>query len=255
MTKQDIFNFIEKTITIGEQLHEENYDDIITYPLKDAKPPFNFSLDNGATKAVILIKDADFVIKIPFTGFYSDDAQDDYLFELSEQHKEMTESELQDLFDQVDYGQFILPFENACLYSEDRDWSLDYWDYCALETEVYELAVERGLDQYFAAEEFIGEINNHPIYAQERAVPFNAFYETIPVDKERSTRTKARCEELDLWCFDPIWIADFFDAYGEEEFKRLNAFLDEYEIGDIRRANIGYREGLPILFDYAGYHD
>lgn len=255
MTKQEIFKFLEKTITIGEQLYEDNYYDTIAEPLINIKSPFNFSLDNGATKVVILIKGADFVIKIPFTGFYSDDAQDDYIYKLSEQHKDMPESELQDLIDKIDYGQFILPFENARFYSEDKNQHLNCWDYCALETEVYTLAVERGLEQYFAAEEFIGEIDNHPIYAQQRAIPFDSFYETTPIDKERSTRTKARCEELDIWCFDPIWIADFFDAYGEEEFKRLNAFLDEYEIGDIRRANIGYREGLPILFDYAGYHD
>jgi hypothetical protein len=41
--------------------------------------------------------------------------------------------------------------------------------------------------------------------------------------------------------------------YGLDEFIRLDAFLNEMQIGDLRDCNIGYLDNAPILFDYSGF--
>ena len=130
--------------------------------------------------------------------------------------------------------------------------------------DVYDEETEAAKEKYgddiedFAEEELLGYIGSTPVYIQQRVTPFYSHYETIESDEYNSDRgvtTRKKCKEMECFCFNETWIADFFDAYGEKEFKRLSGFLDKFDIGDLRCANIGYIDGRPILFDYAGYNE
>ena len=250
-------------------LHEDNCETLIADPLYEAEKKDLFpkhSFDNGATKAVIILKGEPYVIKIPFSCRYNDDYFEDRVHDYQEEHKELDYSQCVDaIVNSTEESDFIYGYEMA--FSERLDESilskyehlLTGNDYCALEMCYYLNAVEEGLSDYFAEEELLGYVGSTPIYIQQRAVPFYSHYETIDSDtsrdSDRSVTTRKKCREMECFCFDETWIADFFDAYGENEFKRLSSFLDRFEIGDLRRANIGYVDGRPILFDYAGYNE
>ena len=131
------------------------------------------------------------------------------------------------------------------------------WDYCRLESVIYQLAVEEGLGAYFAEEAYLGSIGDSPVYYQTRCTPLTEM--TIDRDsreyKRKENKSRKVCEKLHIYCFDEMWIADFLEMYGKKEFKRLNDFLERYEISDLRRCNIGYLDKAPILFDYSGFRE
>ena len=110
---------------------------------------------------------------------------------------------------------------------------------------------------YFAEERLMGTLtcSGLPVYYQTRCTPLcNLEYDYASAEYERkSEKAHLTCKELDAYCFNPLWIADFVEQYGKEEFRRLSLFLDEMSIGDLRDCNIGYLDGAPILFDYSGF--
>ena len=236
MTKEQVFNLLNKAIThIGENFNAEEREYFLDDPLRDANLPFEYSIDSGISKAVILIKDTPFVIKMPFFKYYDD----------------------------------------ACYWSDDEDFYYDLqgasninlginseadipdWDYCHLESVIYQLALQEGLGAYFAEEGYLGTIDLTPVYYQTRCTPMSEMtidYDSADYEK-KSNKSRKICENLKVDCFNSLWISDFIDMYGEEEFKRLNTFLERYEIKDLRICNIGYLDGAPILFDYSGYRD
>lgn len=272
MTKQEIFKALENIITINERFSEDDVGDNIEEPLMIAIAEKRFpqcEVVNGASKVCILIQDMPFVIKIPFSHYYCDEEMD-YIFEdlIEEGVLEVNENgdiitpeeELDNIRDKYAndcYRQFEGAF-NTSLDNEEYPHIVE-WDYCALESAYYLEAKKEGLAQYFAAEEYFGTIDNHPIYIQQRAICSYDYQDMMDKDEEKTSKrissTKARCKEMNICCFNPLWIADFIDLYGEEEFKQLNNFLMEYNIGDLRDSNIGYLNNAPILFDYSGYYD
>ena len=263
---------LEKLNTIlGDSLcnlHEDNCDTLIADPLYEAEKKNlfpNHSFDSGATKAVIILKGEPYVIKIPFSCRYDSDAYMESINDYQREHEELDYSQCADAIDRATVEEdFIYEYEMAvndrfdCSIMDKYGHLLTGHDYCALEMCYYLKATEEGLSDYFAEEELLGYIGCTPVYIQQRAIPFYSQYETIDADErysDRSVTTRRKCKEMDCYCFDETWIADFFDTYGEDEFKRLSCFLDRFEIGDLRRANIGYVDNRPILFDYAGYNE
>lgn len=269
MTAEQVLTMMQNVlqdITI-ENLREETLDDCISTPLYRAFAENKFpshSIECGSTKAVILVQGESFVLKIPFGEYYSEDSFDDRVANIAAENNFARNEAYEWVCENCDDEEFCYEFEMAHNNRLSHDIMQKYEclltgaDYCALESCYYEEALRRNLGDYFAAEEFVGYLQNFPVYKQQRVVPFYEHHD-LSIRKrkyeERQKSTRARCEELHCWCFDEIWIADFFDIYGENEFIRLTDFLEEFEIGDIRRANIGYLDGLPILLDYAGYNE
>lgn len=243
MTKEQVFELLENAIFhIGENFNADDREVYLDDPLQDANLPFEFSIDSGISKAVILIKGASFVIKIPFFKYYDGD---DYWTAQEEEEEEIDES------------RFYYDLEGASNINlgEGVEPAIPDWDYCRLESVIYQLALEEGLGAYFAEEGYLGTIDNTPIYYQTRCTPMsemNIDYDSAEYEK-KSNKSRKICENLKAVCFNALWISDFIDIYGEEEFKRLSAFLERYDIEDLRAANIGYLDGAPILFDYSGY--
>ena len=241
MTKEQVFELLDKAIThIDENFNAEEREFFLDDPLRMANLPFEFSIDSGISKAVILIKGEPFVIKIPFFKYYDDD---DYWVEEEEE--------------EIDEDRFYYDLEGASNINlgEGIEPAIPDWDYCRLESVIYQLALEEGLGAYFAEEGYLGTIDNTPVYYQTRCIPMSDMtidYDSAEYEK-KSNKSRKICENLKADCFNALWISDFIDMYGEEEFKRLNTFLKRYEIEDLRMANIGYLDGAPILFDYSGY--
>lgn len=222
-TAKEVLTVLDKSLNLNEDsiLHDDNCFNKITIPLSQTMKDYNIkcSVDNGASKACVFFEHDSRVFKIPFNS----------------------------------KGIGLGPFHGAT----NKNLQLDNaWDYCALESAIYEKAREYKLEQYFAAESCIGYINNYPIYVQEKAIPFNYIREVDYKDKKMLKRLKKvskYCKKRRLNCFCGLWIADFFDEYGKREFKRLSKFLSKFNIGDLREVNIGYLNDKPILFDYSGY--
>jgi hypothetical protein len=222
MTPQEIVNLIAKTYHFTSRFEENEFNALID----DLNLP-NCSADAGATKGVIIFRDAKFVIKIPFTGY-------------------------------TEYDNYNIEY-NGAFKKGVIDWDdapEQNWDYCRLETAIYEAAERENLGIYFAKEELIGRVQEHPIYMQQKCKVLSEM--SIDYNSKEYTRKKSVseqvCEKINFTNFNSYWIADFIDTYGEYEFGRLAAFIQKYDIDDLRACNVGYYDGAPILFDYSGYN-
>ena len=171
---------------------------------------------NGATKGVLIFKNLDFVIKIPF--IYCDG------------------EEL--------YG------------AGDTE---DSWDYCAQEVVRYaRMRDSYQVEDVFLETRFLDYANGHPIYIQQYAEPLNR----VDVEEHSShsaadEKTIDNCYDEGNWLerIDTRWEADILVIYGEEWYRKFRDAIEEYQIDDLRTANIGYRGKQPVIFDYAGFND
>lgn len=285
MTKEKAFEFLEKAIShISSNFCYEERETQLDDEL-EGKLPFEYSIDAGISKAVILIKGAPYVLKLPFFKIYTEESYQDvwndwdeereevfaeYLrkriqetgnlnYELTREERLTIEADFRAENPEPDEDDFdpYLELEGADNIDLGADVmpTIPSWDYCRLESVIYQLAVEEGLGAYFAEEAYLGTIDNTPVYYQTRCTPMSS----MSIDynskeyKEKAKKSEKICEKLKTYCFNEVWISDFIDLYGEKEFKRLDDFLDRYGIEDLRTCNIGYLDGAPILFDYSSY--
>lgn len=192
----------------------------------------NVYIDSGISKAVIIAKGIDKVIKIPFNSMFSECDYDDaatYCTELP------------------NTDDFIYDFFCATLSSGEG------WDYCALETEIYDLARQNELDLYFAeVSEWIDPTLRYPIYIQPRC---KMLEEDDRFSDQELEKVSTYCHSKDINCFNPYWILDFISFYGETEFERLSNFLKENNITDLHGGNLGYLDGCPVIVDYASFRE
>lgn len=212
-------------------LHEDNFEFKVTLRLREMRPDFKFTSSFGATKLVIEPKDADYVIKIPFNGWI-----DHY----SDTNDDGEECEIREFFE----------FTNACFHDTEFEW-----DYCKREMFVMDQAITKNTEQYFANIIWIGDIDDHPIYIQEKAKIFLYDQKQHQATKEakEALKEKSREHHFEFFCGD--WLVDFYNAYGEEEYIRFMNFLRDTQVDDLYSANLGYICGRPVVVDYAGYND
>lgn len=130
------------------------------------------------------------------------------------------------------------------------------WDYCSQEANRYIKAEAEGLQNIFLETDFIGEVNDHPIYIQ----PF-----AEPLDKIGDKQSHRSCSKIDIHIVEDIieenqynyinceWEADIFALYGKRFYKKFKEFIKNNEIHDLRQANVGYVGLKPIILDYAGF--
>ena len=162
-----------------------------------------------------------------------------------------------------------------CLLSDELpDWvikvgytypgaSVEDRDYCSIEADNYERAVEEGLDEFFAAIYEIYEVclpeeygcNRKAVfYIQERAEPNE--------EKTSSTCHDFLCSCCSCKNCDYCWEdGDDYDRleslFGKtSRFDRLFAFVNKYDINDLHSGNFGYiSDGTVKIIDYSGYEE
>lgn len=242
--KSNIIPFDEMEKDLAQGVCEE----YISYRLAETLPPdIKIQVKSGVTKLCIIIEGANQVIKIPFLGWYDEEQYDQDLAAYTEDEENFDK--------EPQWEDYYYPFEGAADFAKADSIVADAWDYCGIESFLYDEAAIAGLSDFFAEEKWVLDIGNTPVYIQERCEALH-FEKTYDYTKQeaRATATRKRCSELGCYCFEPKWIDDFIAAYGEDTFKSLSIFLKTYDIEDLRPGNIGYTlSGAPVLLDYASY--
>lgn len=204
-----------------DYISDDNYEDKIL-----AHIPYNFKYiySSGVSKLCIIPIGADFVIKIPFNSSWND-------------------------LDEV-YEKFFCATD-----------SFDHqWDYCFSELLVYNLSKSENVNKTFCKTRLLGQINNYPIYIQERATPLKCIPEKVKIDSneiitETETPSVQYCKSHGFKCFSTVWIKDAMDFYGERRLNKILAFIKNNHIHDLHNGNIGYIGDRPVLLDFSGYNE
>ena len=228
-TTDEILAAIDEFLPLekGMRLTEDTFENFMT----DHDSGIIEDYAHGSSKLVVFLKDANFVVKIPFTGY-------------------MINCEYSDYCDNY------YDFEGA-----EEDDSGEYWDYCWTEVAVYQRALAAGVEKYLLETKKIGEINGYPIYIQEKCVNFFDSSVNAPTNKEKiASRNNLEDNNIyaevlsSVFCFycylDIINGEDTYESFG-----RFNNFAEEY-LSDIHNGNIGFNVcGKPVILDYSGFHE
>ena len=227
-------------------IHSTLTDDNFTYDVTNLLPlsfcdKYTVDTTYGATKGVIIPLDPEIniVIKIPFGGEGSED--EEYFNEDTGEY-ETTEGDW---------------YEYSGAYFESTDTYANFNNnYCALEEFIYNYCAGKELASCLAKTEQVFEINEVPIYIQEKAITFSEMS-----DDEYERRSSSHSDEERQYVEDnitcevnSIWLCDAIEYAGEQTIKTLMQLLEDIDCDqDLRNCNIGYIGERPVLIDYCGY--
>ena len=186
----------------------------------------------GCTKLVIIPKNSNCVIKIPFNG------------ELSWNYDE----------DEYDFEPFH--YANEDLQLEDGE----DWDYCENEVAKYENAVKAGFGDFFLDTRlycYKSGSMTYPIYTQKKATA-GAFSHEAKYSKATLTYVEdSRKQDKFRWLGDYTdWICAAIEKYGIKKVSSFVEYLHENRMdADLHSANIGWDNDRPVILDWAGFRD
>lgn len=221
--------FINKDAVTGD-LNVEDTDIVTNFsPLTYVQSYYeynNYNVHMGMTKLVIVPKKANYVIKIPFTGYY------DYSYNE----------------DTNDFEDYALGHERECS------------DCCDQEIALYEDATEN-LRKILLPVEFVGMIDGLNIYVQEKyKIDFDGYYygndynpsSSISARKKISTKISVETQTgLSI-----AFVEFLIQSYGIKDTVSILEEIEDLNIYDLHGGNYGFaRDNRCIIFDYAGYSD
>jgi hypothetical protein len=222
MEKRRIIDLFSNCIFDGELSSEDAEEKIFLHLPEN----FIYEWREGASKLVIIPDNADYVIKIPYTGRrYWDYENEEYI------HSKFTFANNTDEY---------------------------FWDYCLTETLLWRIAKNENVNQIFAKERIIGAINKHPIYIQQRAEVYGYSDKYDSASDDERQKTIKHCEQKHFNIFEDellSWQTDALEYYGEKKFDKIMSFIKKYEIGDLHDSNLGYIGEKPIILDYSDFWD
>lgn len=184
----------------------------------------NYRLGGGASKIVIVPKRADYVIKIPITGTY-----------ITKQDE--NGNEVRELEGHVDLTEF---------------------DHLEREQSIYQI-LNSGSKKVFLPNITVGEINDIPIYIQEKVEktfgqinnPAEKFESSMNSAKKIVNQTSYGSQD-GIDALDDAFIAAIVEYYGEDVARQV--IVDAGDIGDLHEDNYGFTvDGRPVIFDYADF--
>lgn len=184
-----------------------------------------FRVFHGVSKAVIIIEELPFVIKIPYNGMWYPD------------------------YDEGE-GNYFVEFQYA---TNDRPD-----DYCWKELCLSEDMDAAGFGKLVPEIMYAGEYGGWRFYFQEKVIPFD---DEVEPERYTSKASRDRAMEIDMTyrvgC--PMWRAAIIEKYGEAF---LEDFIDwaececEEVLEDLHARNYGFRcDGRPVIFDIGGFND
>lgn len=190
----------------------------------------NIKLGVGASKMALIPDDSTYVLKIPFNGSWS----------WIEDEDEDNEIEVFDIFEGAENNE-------------------DYWNYCEVELNRYNLAVEEEVSEFFATTKFFGYTkgkNSFPVYIQEKINPFK-YTEGKTYSREEIRNTYNKFSSLGLYYdFDTVWVLDAIKYYGFEKVIKLFMFIEKNDIADLHIGNYGYAlDGRPVILDFSNFNN
>ena len=172
----------------------------------------------GATKIVLIPLYKNFVIKIPSYG-------------------------------ESDYG----PWSGA--YSkrlEELGYEIDTEDYCLLEANLYERAVEEGVSQFLVPTAYFGMVNNIPVYVQPK---IHYLYSKAKHDE---TSEYSYASIKNSYILTPDCGAELLLYYTQNEVVKFLQFVVDYGINDLEACRNGWYVNeyqRYVFWDYSGFHD
>ena len=204
---KDIMDTIEKIIPneFGTDVDEDSSPAIVD--LNDVlwnKFHSKVKTFNGVTKFVILHKDADEVIKIPFNGKFENYYEDD------DNEYEYPECE-------------FTPFS----YANDLCTGAANWDYCENELIKYEDAVNAGFGEFFAATRF-DIVNNQIVYLQETCEAFENSDYSVANTSEAARKSYADNEDKFSVCINSHWVTQAIEYYGIERVVDFIKYIKQH---------------------------
>lgn len=210
--------------TLVSNVNFSQFSDSIAYRLEENASKFGIEVCVGATKACFIEQDKDYVTKIPLGGEKSG-------------------------------GEFY-PFVGTNGIENN-------WDYCLKEYEVYQLAKEQGLEDFFAEVTKVGFIQGAndtetPAYHQSRVAETSSQHERksgkTDVSDEDIKKLTAVSERTGNFDLPKTWVVAAIDFYGVEKVIQLIYFLKENNLSDFHGSNVGFMDSqAPVLFDYSSY--
>lgn len=124
------------------------------------------------------------------------------------------------------------------------------WDYCAGESLRYKIAEEEGFEDCFAKTEFLGFVHGYPIYIQEKCTLF------FDLDHDHTLEERKKTSHIckNFYSINIDWLTDFRIYHGEQRLIDFINFLRTFGWDDdLRKENVGYLDGCPVLIDYSGF--
>lgn len=143
-------------------------------------------------------------------------------------------------------------------YKEEPDFTEWDIDYAELEYQVYLHSRLENVSMFFA--EMISLENG--VYAQEKC---DIILEADLQKSKKDRISKSYSEDtISSFCINnnlnklpyrirPQVLPYFISEYTPEELKKLEDFMEKYDINDIHTANVGWFNGRLKIFDYCGY--
>ena len=135
------------------------------------------------------------------------------------------------------------------------------FDYCQRELHNYEKARIYRVERILLPIEYIGEYGAVSVYLQPR---FTYSHDDMSAGKHNTLRKKLnnipnRSKVLasslnNLYSrVDREWYARVLQLYGKKFLASFEKFSRDARLNDLHDGNIGWRNGRPIILDYAGY--
>jgi len=138
--------------------------------------------------------------------------------------------------------------------------------YCIHEVELYNAAVEAGLEEHFAWCAEIYDYGVHSVYAMEyldcdtASIDSESYqwgYERYCLDNDLDSESDNSKEKFSDYYWSSNWEDLVLDWFEDKLIKpiaiKFNDFILDYDISDIHAGNVGYRKNQLVLCDYAGY--
>ena len=144
---------------------------------------------------------------------------------------------------------------------DDYDWHEEWEDYntnyTAKTLELYNYAIEEGVNEFFAdIKEEAFSFNHCIIYSQAFVVPISEQTKSTHSSEDSLNKAKKIKKEKEYIPFTIDWVAVCIEMYGEDRFNQLIDFINKYDIDDLHQNNYGYtRNGKPMILDYAGFNE
>lgn len=150
--------------------------------------------------------------------------------------------------------------------SYDWDWVLkipflgESINYCEIEKNIYEKAIEAGLEKFFTPMYYVGTFQTEtsrvlPLYLSKKVETDIDYLDNVYSglsDPHKSPKNISN-EVLSYFPEGKV-LAKLCEDYPENEVEKLCVFMEENYIGDMHAGNVGLTEDNKIIFlDYSGY--
>lgn len=146
-------------------------------------------------------------------------------------------------------------------------WSIEDCEDAFIEAQIYADAVKNNVQQFFPATKLLFEHNDIKFVMQEKVDTsvydgfsrkesdrVNTIVKTVSgriIRKVQHTCLKASPNNKRT--LDHTWVAMVISLYGKKTCKSLCEFIIKHKINDLHDANVGYKNGRPVILDFSGY--